>query len=41
MYLNAKHVSIKTIMAELNFRANRNGALYNLAEKKDKQPRTV
>lgn len=28
MYLNAKNVSIKTIMAELNFRANRNGTLY-------------
>lgn len=31
MYLNAKNVSIKTIMAELSFRANRNSSLSQLA----------
>lgn len=31
MYLNSKKVSIKTIMSELNFRANKDKALEELA----------
>lgn len=41
MYLNAKNISIRTIMTELNFRANKVRALEDLAVDRKKGPRQV